>query len=63
MGSIERSGYQFIPEYSVIQQNGVIHVYRQNQFVEEIQFQFAGKYPNPGQIEELVDQYCAKHNL
>ncbi|XJZ25746.1 DUF5370 family protein [Bacillota bacterium Lsc_1132] len=42
MGAIERSGYRFIPEYSVIGKNGAIHVYYQDQFLDEIQFIFSG---------------------
>lgn len=63
MGAIERNGYQFIPEFSVIQQNGAIHVYHKNDFIEEIQFEFSGKFPELDQIEELVDDYCIKHHL
>jgi hypothetical protein len=36
MGAIERSGYRFVPEFSVIQQNGAIHVYNKDQYIEEI---------------------------
>lgn len=60
LGAIERGGYIFEPEHSVIAQNGAIHVYKDGEFIEEIKFSFSGKYPEPGQIEELVDQYCAK---
>jgi hypothetical protein len=63
MGAIERNGYQFVPEFSVIQQNGAIHVYKRNNFIEEIQFQFSGKFPELDQIEDLVDQYCNQHNI
>ena len=63
MGAIERGGYRFVPEYSVIQQNGAIHVYNREKFIEEIQFQFSGKFPEFDHIEELVDQYCNKHNI
>lgn len=63
MGAIERSGYRFVPEFSVIKQNGAIHVYHQGDFIEEITFQFTGKYPELDEIEELVDGYCQKHNL
>ena len=63
MGAIERSGYRFVPEFSVIGQNGAIHVYNQDHFIEEIKFQFSGKFPEFDQIEELVDHYCNKHNL
>jgi len=63
MGAIERSGYRFVPEFSVIQQNGAIHVYNRENFIEEIQFQFSGKFPEMDQIENLVDQYCNQHNL
>ena len=63
MGAIERSGYRFVPEFSVIQQNGAIHVYHQENFIEEIKFQFSGKFPELDQIEDLVDQYCNEHQL
>lgn len=63
MGAIEREGYQFIPEYSVIQQRGAIHVYHEEDFIEEIPFQFEGKFPDLGLIEGLVNQYCSLHHL
>ncbi|MDP4084123.1 MAG: YbxH family protein [Bacillota bacterium] len=63
MGAIERSGYRFVPEYSIIQQNGAIHVYNQNKFIEEIKFDFSGKFPELDKIEELVDKYCDEHNI
>lgn len=63
MGAIERSGYRFVPEFSVIEQNGAIHVYNKGKFIEEIRFNFSGKYLELDQIEELVDQYCEQHNL
>jgi Family of unknown function (DUF5370) len=63
MGAIERSGYRFVPEFSVIQQNGAIHVYNKDNFIEEIQFQFSGKFPELDQIEDLVDEYCNQHNI
>lgn len=63
MGAIERNEYRFVPEFSVIQQNGAIHVYNREQFIEEIKFEFAGKFPELDQIEELVDQYCHQHNI
>ncbi|GHH99349.1 YbxH family protein [Neobacillus kokaensis] len=64
MGAIERSGYRFVPEYSVIQQNGAIHVYNdKEEFIEEIKFQFSGKFPDLNKIEALVEQYCECHNL
>ncbi len=63
MGAIERNGYQFEPEYSVIEQNGAIHVYNKGQFVEEVQFSFTGKYPDFDQIEQLVDEYCKQRGI
>ncbi len=63
MGAIERSGYRFVPEFSVIKQNGAIHVYHQDDFIEEIQFKFSGKFPELDKIEEIVDDYCNKHNI
>jgi hypothetical protein len=63
MGAIERNGYRFEPEYSVISQNGAVHVYRHGDFIEEIKFTFSGKYPELDQIEQLVDDYCEKKNI
>ncbi|HLR73800.1 MAG TPA: YbxH family protein [Virgibacillus sp.] len=57
MGAIERNGYRFEPEYSVIEQNGAIHVYREGEFIEELTFSFSGKFPEPHQIEQIVDDY------
>lgn len=58
MGAIEREGYVFEPEYSVTNQNGAIHVYKDGNFIEEIKFSFTGKFPQPQQIAELIDAYC-----
>ncbi|MUK88401.1 hypothetical protein GMD78_08360 [Ornithinibacillus sp. L9] len=63
MGAIERNGYVFEPEYSVIEQNGAIHVYHKGDFVEELTFSFSGKYPEPNKIEELVEQYCQERGI
>jgi len=58
MGAVERNGYRFEPEFSVIEQNGAIHVYHQGEFVEELKFNFNGKFPEMDQIEQLIDEYC-----
>ncbi|MEH7108535.1 MULTISPECIES: YbxH family protein [Bacillaceae] len=63
MGAIERNGFRFVPEYSVIQQSGAIHVYKKEQFIEEIQFDFSGKFPELDQIEKIVDHYCDEHKI
>lgn len=63
MGAIERSGYRFEPEFSVISQDGAIHVYQNGEFIEEIKFDFNGKFPEPNLIEELVEDYCAEKNI
>jgi hypothetical protein len=63
MGAIDRNGYRFEPEYSVINQNGAIHVYEKGEFVEEIQFSYSGKFPEPSIIEDLVEDYCKEHNI
>ncbi|MGE8206468.1 YbxH family protein [Heyndrickxia sp. NPDC080065] len=62
MGAIERYGYVFEPEFSVINRDGAIHVYKDGQFVEEIKFEFFGEFPEHNQIEELVNHYCAQMN-
>ncbi|OMI26166.1 hypothetical protein BTA31_15175 [Bacillus haynesii] len=63
MGAIERNGYTFEPEYSVTRQNGAIHVYRRGRFVEEIQFEFHGEFPEHDLIEELVNHYCYENKI
>ncbi|MBX9973839.1 YbxH family protein [Cytobacillus firmus] len=63
MGAIERNGYRFEPEFSVISQNGAIHVFHNGKFVEELKFEFSGKFPENDQIEEMVAQYCNRHGL
>ncbi|NKE04315.1 MULTISPECIES: YbxH family protein [Mesobacillus] len=63
MGAIERSGYVFEPEYSVISQDGAIHVYHKGEFIEEIKFTFNGQGPELDQIEKLIDEYCNTHEM
>jgi len=63
LGAIERDGYIFEPEFSVIEQNGAIHVYKDGEFIEEIKFSFSGKYPELGRIEQLVDQYFDERRI
>ena len=63
MGAVDRNGYRFEPEYSVIEQNGAIHVYHQGEFIEEIKFDFSGEFPEMDQIEQLIDQYCEKQGI
>lgn len=63
MGAVERNGYRFEPEYSVINQDGAIHVYNKGEFVEEIKFSFSGNAPEPDQIEKLVDEYCEQRGI
>ncbi|WP_085993231.1 YbxH family protein [Oceanobacillus senegalensis] len=63
MGAIERGGYRFEPEFSVIEQNGAIHVYNNGEFIDEVTFSFNGKFPELPQIEKLVDEYCEQHGI
>ncbi|MCS0674083.1 YbxH family protein [Cytobacillus firmus] len=63
MGAIERNGFRFEPEFSVISQNGAIHVFHNGKFLEELKFEFSGKFPENDQIEEMVAQYCNRHGL
>jgi hypothetical protein len=63
MGAVERNGYVFEPEYSVINQKGAIHVYHNGEFVEEIQFNFTGEYPEVNLLEKLIDGYCEEHHI
>lgn len=63
MGAIERNGYQFEPEFSVIEQNGAIHVFNRGQYIDEVQFTFSGEYPELNQIEKMVEEYCEKRGI
>jgi hypothetical protein len=63
MGAVERSGYRFEPEYSVIEQNGAIHVYHHGEFIDEIKFSFAGDFPEFDQIEGMIEEYCIQHGI
>jgi hypothetical protein len=63
MGAVERNGYRFEPEYSVIKQNGAIHVYNKGELLEEIKFSFSGDFPNLDQIEQLIDTYCNQRGI
>lgn len=63
MGAIDRNGYRFEPEFSVINQIGAIHVYHEGKFIEEIPFRFNGEFPKPNLLEELVEDYCEQHNI
>jgi len=61
MGAIELNGYRFEPEYSVINQNGALHVYRQGEFIKEIQFCFTGDKPSQEQLESLISSFMKEH--
>ncbi|MDX8367722.1 YbxH family protein [Cytobacillus sp. IB215665] len=63
MGAIDRNGYRFEPEYSLIEKNGAIHVYNMGELVDEVKFSFSGKYPELDQIEQLVDEYCEERGI
>lgn len=63
MGAVERSGYRFEPEFSVINQTGAIHVSYHGEFLEELKFHFKGEFPEPNQIEELIEDYCEEHQI
>ncbi|MGG1480419.1 YbxH family protein [Bacillus smithii] len=63
MGAIERNGYRFVPDFSVTYQKGAVHVYRNGKYLDEITFDFSGKYPDVDQIEELVEQYCKNNRI
>ncbi|WP_078546192.1 YbxH family protein [Litchfieldia alkalitelluris] len=63
MGAVERGGYRFEPEFSVINQNGAIHVYHEGGFIEEIKFTFSGEFPEHDQIEELINTYCEQRGF
>ncbi|KZM56426.1 YbxH family protein [Geobacillus stearothermophilus] len=61
MGAIEHEGYIFEIEYSVLLQKGALHVYRDGEFIEEIEFSFSGEKPDEQQIESLVSEYVKQH--
>ncbi|MFT4415219.1 DUF5370 family protein [Fredinandcohnia humi] len=57
MGAIDRDGYRFETEYSVINQTGAIHVYQEGEFIKELPFSFTGEQPEPALIEKMVDKF------
>ncbi|MGN7297764.1 DUF5370 family protein [Ferdinandcohnia sp. SAFN-114] len=61
MGAIDREGYRFETEYSVISQKGAIHVYRDGEFIKELSFIFSGEQPDPALIEDVVDEFFETH--
>jgi len=60
MGAIDRDGFRFEPEYSVMLQRGAIHVYQNGDFIREIPFYFKGKKPDSEQIESLIEQFLSE---
>lgn len=63
MGAIDRNGYRFEPEFSVINQAGAIHVSKNGEFIEEIVFNFSGDFPELSKLEDIVNTYCEKHDI
>ncbi|WP_026677032.1 DUF5370 family protein [Fictibacillus gelatini] len=57
MGAIERNGHMFEVEYSILLQKGGVHVYKDGEFLKELEFTFSGNQPDPEQIEQLVNSY------
>lgn len=57
MGAIQKNGYTFDVEYSVMLQRGAIHVYQNGEFLHEMPFSFQGQDPDPEEIERLVDTF------
>jgi hypothetical protein len=63
MGAVERNGYIFEPEFSVISQDGAIHVYHNGEFRDEIKFSFFGEFPEMDQIEKIIEEYCIQNGI
>lgn len=57
MGAIQKNGYTFDVEYSVMLQKGAVHVYRDGAFLKEMPFEFAGQDPDPEKIEAVIDSF------
>jgi len=57
MGAIEQGGYRFEVEYSVLLQREGLHVYKNGEFIQEIEFSFEGENPDPEQPESLVNSF------
>ncbi|MGV3488525.1 MAG: DUF5370 family protein [Tuberibacillus sp.] len=57
MGAIQKNGYTFGVEYSVMLQKGAVHVYKDGIFIKELPFEFCGRDPDPEQIEAVVDSF------
>ncbi|WP_439951307.1 DUF5370 family protein [Caenibacillus caldisaponilyticus] len=54
MGAIQRNGYTFDVEYSVMLQKGAVHVYKDGRFIKEMPFAFRGNEPDPQLVEAVV---------
>ncbi|WP_066174156.1 DUF5370 family protein [Bacillus marinisedimentorum] len=60
MGAIERNGFRFEVEYSVMQQRGAVHVTNttDGSFVREISFSmYMQQSPTGDQIDGLIDGF------
>lgn len=57
MGAIEREGFTFDVEYSVMLQKAAVHVYKNNEFIKEMPFEFHGQEPDPEKIKSVVDSF------
>jgi hypothetical protein len=62
LGAIEREGYLFETEYSVMLQKGAVHVYKEGSFIKEIDFTFHGQQPEPRAIEELIEEFFEENH-
>jgi adenine deaminase len=61
MGAIDRDGFRFEVEYSVIQQKGALHVYTNGNFIKEIPFPYDGEMPSSESVEALIDQFIEEN--
>ncbi|TCP31262.1 hypothetical protein EV207_103146 [Scopulibacillus darangshiensis] len=57
MGAIQRNGYTFDVEYSVMLQKAAVHVYKNGVFIKEMPFKFTGMDPDPEKVEEVVNAF------
>lgn len=57
LGAIQKNGYTFGVEYSVMLQKCAIHVYKDGEFIKELSFDFSGQDPDPEEIEAVVDSF------
>ncbi|GGE48740.1 hypothetical protein GCM10011391_29460 [Pullulanibacillus camelliae] len=59
MGAIQRDGYTFDVEYSVVLQRAALHVYQDGTFIKEVPFAFSGQAPTQDDIDKSIEAFLS----